>query len=155
MQQTEIEIGFIRLTNLKVYPGQEKKWNAVPDVIQAHKIIKSSGMPNFLSSCIPVQGPLRVEVWHSYLQGFWDQQLVHLIQYCFPLDFIREHTLQSTMDKHASALDYITDVEKYLSTELQHGTLIGPLTEPPFPTHISPLMIRPKHNLAKRRTIVD
>ena len=59
------------------------------------------------------------------------------------------------MDNHTSANDHVADVEKYLSTELQHRALLGPFSEPPFPIHVSPLMTRPKSDLAKRRIIVD
>ena len=59
------------------------------------------------------------------------------------------------MDNHTSANDHVTDVEKYLSTEIQHRALLGPFSEPPFPIHVSPLMTRPKSDSAKRRTIVD
>ena len=91
----------------------------------------------------------------TFIHWYWDQQLVDLIQYRFPLDFNKEQPLQSTMYNHASALDYITDVERYLSTELQHETHIGHFSEPPYPTHISPLMTRPKQGSAKRRATVD
>ena len=86
---------------------------------------------------------------------YWDQQLVDLIQFGFPLDFNREYPLQSTMDNHTSANHHIGEVEKYSSTELQHKALIGPFSEPPFPIHVSPLMTRPKQDSANRRTIVD
>ena len=91
--------------------------------------------------------PLKAELWRSYLQGYWDQQLVDLIQYGFPLDFKRNCPLQSTMQNHASAIKYVIDVEKYLSTELQHEAIIDPFDKPPFPMHILPLMTRPKEDL--------
>ena len=62
IQQTTKEIGFIPLTDLKLYTGPDVKWDVVPNVLQAHKIIKDSGLPNFLSSRIPMQGPLKPEV---------------------------------------------------------------------------------------------
>ena len=155
MQQTRVELGFIPLTDLKLYQGPEKHWRVVPDLIQAHKMVRSSGVPNFLSCRIPVQGPLRPQVWRAYLHDYWDQQLTDLIEFGFPLDFKRMYPLQSTMDNHTSANDHVTAVEKYLSTELQHGALLGPFSEPPFPINVSPLMTRPKSDSAKRRTIVD
>ena len=59
------------------------------------------------------------------------------------------------MDNHTSANDHVTEVEKYLHTELQYKALLGPFSEPPFPIHVSPLMTRPKSDSAKRRTIAD
>ena len=120
-------------------------------MIQAQKIVKSSGLANFLSRHIPIRGTLKAEVWRSC----WDQQLADLIQYGFPLDLNRDQPLQATMEKHASAISYTADVEEYLSTELSHKAIIGPFAEPPFPIHTSPLMTRPKQEPAKHRTIVD
>ena len=155
MQQTQIELGFIPLTDVKLYQGPERYWGIVPDLIQAHKMVISSGLPNFLSCHILVQGPLKPEVWQSYLHDYWDQQLPDPIEFGFPLDFTRMYPLQSTMDNHISANDHVTEVEKYFSTALQHRALLGPFSEPPLPIHVSPLMTRPKSDSAKRRTIVD
>ena len=86
MQQTQIELGFIPLTDLNLYQGPEKYWGIPPDLIQAHKMVRSSGLPNFLSCRIPVQGPLKPEVWRSYLHDYWDQQLPDLIELRFQKD---------------------------------------------------------------------
>ena len=96
MQQTQIELGFIPLIDLKLYQGPERYWGVVLDLIQVHKMVISSGLPNFLSCHIPVQGPLRPEVWQSYLHDYLDQQLPDLIKFGFPLDFKRMYPLQST-----------------------------------------------------------
>ena len=93
MQQSPVELGFIPLTDLKLYQGPEKRWAVVPDLIQAHKMVRSSGMPNFLSCRIPVQGPLRPQVWQAYLHDYCDQQLTDLIDFGFPLDFKRMYPL--------------------------------------------------------------
>ena len=71
------------------------------------------------------------------------------------MDFNREQPLQSTVDNHTSALEYKNDIEKDLSTELQHKAIIGLFVQPPFPIHVSPLMTRPKQDSTKRRMIVD
>ena len=153
MQQTQVEIVLIPLTDLKLYQGPEKHWDIVHDLIHVHKMVKDSGLPNFLSCHIPVQGPFKPKIWLSYLQDYWDQQLVDLIQLGFPLDFNRQYLLQTTMDNHTSATKHIGQIEKYLSTELQHKAFIEPVSEPPFPIHVSPLMTRPKQDSAKCKTI--
>ena len=104
---------------------------------------------------IPIQGPLKAEVWRSYLHDYWDQQLANLIQHGFPLDFNRDQHLQATIENHASAINYTADVEEYLGTELNHKAIIGPFAEPSFPIYTSPLMTNPKQESAKHRTIVD
>ena len=53
IQQTGSDIGFVPLTPLTVYEGPPKMWQSCPDIIQAHKIMKETGLPNFLSCRIP------------------------------------------------------------------------------------------------------
>ena len=149
MIQTQSEICFIPLADIKLYQRPAKHWDIVPDLIQAHRMVTDGGLPSFLLCRI------LDEVWWSYLQEYGDQQLVDLIQFGFRLDFNRDYPLQSTIDNHASANEHIGEVEKYLSTELQHKALTGPFSKPPFPIHVSPLMTRPKQDSSKRRTIVD
>ena len=155
IHQTGSEVGFVPLTPLMVYKGPPKIWPACPDIIEAHKLIKKSGMPNFMSCRIPIQGQLQSEKWLYYLHDYWDKQLVDLITYGFPLDFDRTVTLQSVQGNHKSALDFPQEIEKYIETEIKHGALLGPFQSLPINSHISPLITRAKQNSEKRRTIID
>ena len=78
-----------------------------------------------------------------------------MLKYGFPLDFDRKSVLQPTYDNHASAIQYIDQIDQYISEELAYGAIYGPFDQLPFPVHISPLMTRPKQNSDKRRTIMD
>ena len=68
-------------------------WEKVPDILQARKIIRQSGVPNFLKARIPVATQLNPDTWSFYLQDYWDKQLPDLIRYGFPLDFDRKNIL--------------------------------------------------------------
>ena len=70
-----------------VYTGENITWTKVPSVIEAHKIIKQSAIPNFMGARIPVPSQLNINAWKSYLTGYWDNQIVDLLQYGFPLNF--------------------------------------------------------------------
>ena len=155
IQQTGSEVGFVPLTPLLLYQGPPKIWQACPDIIQAHKLIQKSGLPNFLSCRIPIQGQLKSDRWRYHLQGYWDRQLVDLITYGFPLDFDRNVLLKSVAENHKSALDFPQEIDKYIQTEIRHGALLGPYQSLPIDSHISPLMTRAKQNSEKRRTIID
>ena len=63
--------------------------------------------------------------------------------------------LQSVTENHKSALQFPSEIQKYIDEELQHGAILGPFVQYPFPTHVSPLMTRSKQNSNKRRTIMD
>ena len=146
---------YIPLNDLKVYEGPDIVWQKVPDIIEAHKIIRNSGVPNFLKSRIPVPTQLDPQRWYLHLQDYWDKQLPDLINYGFPLDFDRNSILQPTYQNHTSATQHKDQIEKYITEELNYGAIYGPFQQLPFPVHISPLMTRPKQNTDKRRTIMD
>ena len=59
------------------------------------------------------------------------------------------------MDNHASANKFPEAVDAYITTELKHRALVGPLQSNPFTQmHTSPMMTRPKPD-STRRLIVD
>ena len=46
------------------------------DIIQAHKLIRASGVPNFLGQRIPVKSDLNIPSWREHLCDYFDQQPV-------------------------------------------------------------------------------
>ena len=58
---------------------------------------------------------------------YWDKQLHDLIKYGFPLDFDRKNILQSTHDNHASAIQHVDQIDRYLNEELKYGLYLMPL----------------------------
>ena len=104
---------------------------------------------------IPLNTQLKVHSWKKYLHSYWDQQLVDLIQFGFPLEFDRRIALQSTEVNHNSALKYPEHVSKYIQEELRYGTVLGPFKQFPFTCHVSPFLTRDKPNSNNRRVILD
>ena len=153
--QNSKAFGFIPYNDLMIYTGQEVVWGNVPDIIQAHTLVRCSAMPNFMQVRIPVKSQLNVAAWKKYLHSYWDRQLIDLIQYGFPLDFNREINLASTYVNHASATQHSQHVSAYIQTEMQYGAIYGPFAQPPFPCHVSPFLTRDKPDSDKRRVILD
>ena len=153
--QTGGRFGFVPQTDLKLYDGEAVYWHTIPDIIDSHHIVKSSGLPNFLKVRIPVNTNLNIKNWRSYLQNYWDQQLPNLLEYGFPLDFDRSCHLQRVESNHKSADIHVEHVKNYIQEELSHSAIIGPFEDLPFPFHISPLMTRDKQDSVKKRTIMD
>ena len=60
IQQNGRNFGFLPLNDLMVYTGEEVIWADVPNIIEAHKIIKNLAMPNFMGARIPVSGQLNI-----------------------------------------------------------------------------------------------
>ena len=146
--------GYVPLTDLKIYAGPPVKWDIIPD-IQAHNLVRESGVPIFFKCRIPVETNLNANIWRIYLKDYWDQQLPDLLQFGFPLDFHRGSIITSSYANHTPADQFQEHVDAYINEELTHNVIYGPYHEPPFPVHIFPLMNREKQNSAVRRTIVD
>ena len=86
----------------------------IPTILEAHKIIRLTGVPNFLNARISVATQLEPEVWAKYLETYCDQQFVDLIHLVFPLDFDRTSKIQSTYDNLAPATKHLSHVHDYI-----------------------------------------
>ena len=59
----------------------------MPDILEEHKLLRLSGIPNFLGKRISVSSNLNISAYREHLSDYFDQQLVDLILFGFPLDF--------------------------------------------------------------------
>ena len=84
IQRIGQQFGYIALNDLKLYYGLEVTWKKTPFILQAHKLIRQSGVPIFLNCRIPVQTQLNPDRWRYYLTDYWDKQLQDLVQFGFP-----------------------------------------------------------------------
>ena len=100
VKNSEHDFGFCPLTELVLYKGGPVHWDSIPDDLQAYEFIKKTGKPNFLSARIPVRSQLNIDKWREHLTQYWDEQLVDLLQYGFPLDASRDGEFISTEVNH-------------------------------------------------------
>ena len=148
--QTGGYFGFVPETSLKLYQGSPVHWEDIPTILEAHKLVRSSGTHNYLKCRIPVNSHLKIDKWAYYLRDYWDQQIVDLLHYGFPLDFSRNSPLRSTYDNHTSAITDIEHVRQYVKEELQYEAIIGPFDTVPCTLHSPPpLMTRAKQDSDK------
>ena len=96
------------------------------DPVDVHKKVKQSGLPNFMAARIPIKSQLNIDKWKEALVGYWDQQLLQLIEYGFPLDFNRACKLRHEGVNHKSDIQFPSDIDAYISEETHHGAIIGP-----------------------------
>ena len=153
VQQNGKDFGFLPLNDLMLYTGDDIIWTNIPSVIEAHVIVRKLGKPNFMGARIPLASQFNINAWKFYLAQYWDNQIVDLLQYGFPLDFDRSALLQSTYVNHSSALKFPDHVQKYIETEKKYGAILGPFDKFPFECHVSPFLTRHKPN--NRRVILD
>ena len=94
---------------------------------------------------------MNVGAWKHHLVQYFDQQLVDLKQFGFPLDF---HVFLAEVKKnHTSAVKFSQHVDIYIEEELSFQSLEGPFDDQPFALHISPLTTREKAGSDSKRTI--
>ena len=153
-KQIGLRFGCVPLSPISTYSGPDISWQNIPSIIEAHRLVRASGKPNFLGTRIPVQNTLKADRWRQYLVNYFDQQLPDLIEFWFPLSFDRNLDLTSTPHNHPSAIQILDHVDKYIQ-ELAHQAIIGPFYQMPFKMHISPFMTMDKAGSNTRRTIMD
>lgn len=123
-----------------------------------HDDVRAVGLPNCLSSKIPLKSSLKVENWAAMARHAQiDDVFIQMLKYGFPLQFIGERVPTHFQDNHASALNFQNHIEQYLQKETSELAMLGPLNEHPFQgsNYSSPMMTRPKQGSQKRRVIVD
>jgi hypothetical protein len=103
-----------------------------------------------------VASHIKLKLFGELLQGFYDTQILDLIQYGFPLDLDKSSFIPNlAVSNHGSAIQFPAEVDNYFSEEIHFGAMLGPFPDPPFPDlNCSPLMTAPKDG-NKRRIIVD
>ena len=147
--------GAMSLTPLQTYTGPPTYNPVINDPLLLHKRVRESCLPNYMGIRVPVTTNLNIANWRSFLVDYWDDQLVDLLEFGFPLDFDRSLKLLSVKDNHKSAIDYEEHVNHYLQEELDHGAILGPFKNKPIKLHVSPFMTREKPDSQWCRTIVD
>ena len=90
-------------------------------VFNIHALVRATGVPNYMQARIPVSSQLNVNAWKNALGGYWDQQLLQLIEFGFPLDFNRNYALRCKQGNPSSATEYPSDVDAYIEEECCFG----------------------------------
>ena len=123
---------------------------------QAHKEVAKHNKPNYLGARVQVVSQLNIPLWKSLLADYKYSRVVDYLQFGFPVGLDYENfNFKQQVDNHASANKFPEAVDAYITTELKHRALVGPLQSNPFAQmHTSPMMTRPKPD-STRRLIVD
>ena len=75
------------------------------------------------------------------MKVYWDQQLLKLLRFGFPLNFNRNYPLHSEQGNHMSATQFPKDVNIHIEEECKYAALLGPFKENPIKnSHMSPFM---------------
>lgn len=117
--------------------------------------VTKSGVPNRDYVQCPV-GKLNIPIWKHRLQGYPDSEdVIAGNAFGWELGMVDGTVPVSSYRNHPSAMEYEESVDNYIKTELEHGTLCGPLPDDcGLDIIVSPIATVPKPP-DKRRVIVD
>ena len=120
------QFGFIPKGPLTLYTGNPVHWQLPPDAIQAHFMIRASGLPNYLAYRIPVESQLKCQNWAKYLHKYWDTQLVDLLTFGFLLDFNRQIQLipQAKIMHMQSKIHCMLKIISWMSYNIKHSLVL-------------------------------
>ena len=134
-----------------------KLWKKFPYHLHLYKAVRKTSLPNFLEQRWPVPSGLKIQQWSSLLKNYHDTQLLDFLSYGWPIDYTASFPPTPTYTNHAKDTESISQIFKFVATELSHKALLGPFDAPPFQpwTQISPIMTRPKKGTTDMRIVVD
>ena len=102
LTQSDFKFGYVPLQAQMMPMGSNQGTYTNP--VDVHRKVKQTGLANFMAARIPVKSQLNIDKWKESLVGYWDQQLLQLIEYGFPLDFNRACRLRHKGVNHNSAI---------------------------------------------------
>lgn len=145
------------LAQRELWPERVDQVNACK--LKTYDIVRAGKTYNVLGAQHPVNSQLKVKGWFAHMTGHHDDNWVVKMIVCgFPLQYTGQHDPQKghELPNHTSATAYCEHIDRFVESELNSETLIGPFEQRPFTwTSIAPLMTRPKADGVKRRIIVD
>ena len=133
------------------------KWST-KDFIAAHAKVTNSGRYNFQGCKIPIPTSIRYDRLSKALgdgASPKEQKFLKLLEFGMPLDCKPGFGVSKPQKNHRSALDFRTEINRYLQKNVQSQAMLGPFEQSPIPgLCFSPLMSVPKE-VTERRVIVD
>ena len=132
-------------------------WSNFQDFVRTYDAVRAAALPNYLAARIPLHSGLKIKAWRSRLTGYHDKDLLDLMEYGFPANYIADGPPSPTHHNHKEDPSYHQHIVDYVAKEVRMGALLGPFKVPPFTpwTQCSPMMTRPKSDPMNRRVIVD
>ena len=94
--------------------------------------MRSTGLPNYLSARVPVPSGLIMCNWRWLLKNYYDSQLSDFLEFLRPSDYTGMIPSILTSRNHNEPAEHNKWITKFIHTEIEHSTLLGPFTEAPF-----------------------
>ena len=154
--QSDFQFGFIPLDEQIMPDTSVVNCSDGLSPFNIHALVRATNKHNYMEARLPVKSQLNISEWKSRLTNYWDQQLLQLLEFGFPLDFNRNCPLRCEGTNHSSAIEHPSDVDAYIKEETEFNAILGPFQQNPIEGgHCSPFMTRHKPNSDRRHVIID
>lgn len=122
--------------------------------LKLHDTIFLSGRPNYSYCRKSLLTDLNISLFRQYLGDYHDPKVVDFLEFGWPINYVKD-SLPNPPARPA-AMTYATDIDNYISKEIENGHICGPFDSNPFriKPSIAPLFTVPKKE-GGRRVIVD
>jgi hypothetical protein len=133
------------------------QFNDTDFILEVHKLVVASGLPNYIGCRIPLRTKLNIPFWREKLVDYHDQEIIEFLEFGFPLGVIGHIPDNPPCKNHNGANKFPDSIDAYIVEELQAGSIIWPFDKSPFeiPAVFSPLSTVEKRDSTKRRVIMD
>ena len=105
-QQLAGHFGCLHLQDLVAYERPNKVLQQVRNILQAHKLVRASGISNFGGERIPVKSSLNITAWRTHLCDYFDKQLVVVVDQFTPM-YQFTPTPKFIQNRHSYTINYI------------------------------------------------
>ena len=126
--------------------------------IEAHVLVRESGMHNFEGCRLPVPTSIRYDRLELALgkeASPRDTRMLSLLKYGMPIDCKPSYGVSKVQRNHFSAVSFHSEVSEYFEKGVKSQELLGPFEQSPIDKLCySPVMSVPKEN-SKRCVVVD
>ena len=105
-----------------------------------------SGVPNYKAIRVPLTSTFNLQYVKDNIGDYHDKSFLDYLTFGFPLGINHKATIKTNAsDNHASAKAFPTEVNQYIQSEIEAGSLVvGPFSQPPHEYFTwSTLMTRP------------
>lgn len=132
------------------------------ELIAIHNTIHRSGQPNSTGCRIPLPTHLNISRWRDLLGSstYDDKVVLDYLEFGWPINYTLDTLPNIPPTNHGSAHKYASDVDEFITKEINLGGTLGPFTTNPFPTqlYLSPLQTvqkDPTGTQGARRVVLD
>jgi hypothetical protein len=126
-------------------------------VVNQHKLINLSGVPNYLGVRLPISSPLKIENWRLLLADYADYAVCDFLEFGFPVGYAVNRLPDSSHINHRGALNFSDHVDSFIYKEVTLSAALGPFDQNPLflPLNLSALNTVEKRDSLERRIILD